>query len=571
MQAFLLLKKIMNKFLVSCTTALTILVSACQKEYVIDDNLKSQNKITSQCQFTKESAEQLFAQTLSRATYAEPQLRAFLKKVALELNDNDYNIFYPLTKNRKVADGKTFAEILQKYTNNNNELAQIEISAPLLNIFIPDLSLFDDSLSVNHLNIQDNNIPIYYKGKFYINGCITDSVSKETRGMFPLFHTFVVGESHRMKLKDGITRATGKASYTFVDDGYNPTKTHTYELSTRSRSYSYYDMYENYEEKFDASKNMIDTKYLPQETLEAFRKVGCGNGVLRTKMVYQLNHLDDFNTQKRNLDISVKDAVFRMKLNPNHYYWLSRHKEQEVAPGAYLSPYVKNEEYYDAGGDPDYDFVFKRLWTEGHFTFHITVITGTSKNVIALSISPKDLFTATIHVRRKHKTAFRRLHSWYSIDVKQLRSKWVYPQDKGTDLRFESWNPFDQTLQRSIYVSVLGTNAKNVNEKRKDESYMTRLKAGVEGSVTIPISKDGKGNPSINLSSDWEKQNTVQLTERVQIDVADNEILTGNRSYHFFSPSPIERIEGNKAYLTTELFGCFDMCIIPVKRSLTNR
>lgn len=45
-------KKNMNKFLVSCTTALTILVSACQKEYVIDDNLKSQNKITSQCQFT---------------------------------------------------------------------------------------------------------------------------------------------------------------------------------------------------------------------------------------------------------------------------------------------------------------------------------------------------------------------------------------------------------------------------------------------------------------------------------------------------------------------------------------
>ncbi|WP_456102817.1 hypothetical protein [Prevotella sp.] len=123
-------------------------------------------------------------------------------------------------------------------------------------------------------------------------------------------------------------------------------------------------------------------------------------------------------------------------------------------------------------------------------------------------------------------------------------------------------------MQRSIYVSVLGTNAKNVNEKRKDDTYMTRLKVGVEGSVTIPISTDGKGNPSIKLSSDWEKQHTVQLTERVQIDVADNEILTGNRSYHFFSPSPIERIEGNKAYLTTELFGCFDMCIMPVKGSL---
>ena len=561
----------MNKFLVSCTIALTILVSACQKESLQDGSLQSQSEVTDKSQLTKKNAELLFAQILSKATYAEPQLRGFLKKVALEQNDNDYNIFYPLAKNRTVTDGKTFAEILQKYTKNDKELAQIEKSAPLLNVFVPDLSLFDDSLSVNHLNTQDCNTPVYYNGKFYVDGSVTDSVSEETRGMLPLFHTFVVGESHRMKLKDGITRATSEASYTFVDDGYNPAKTHTYNPLTRNRSYYYGDMYEKYEERFDATKNTLDTTYLPKETLEAFKQVGSGNGVLRTKMVYQLNQLNDFNTQKRELDLSVKDIVFRMKLNPAHYYWLSRHREQKAAPGVYLSPYVKDGEYYDRGGDPDYNEVFNRLWTEGHFTFHITVVTGTSKTVTPISLSPKDLFTATIHVRRKHKTAFRASHSWYRIDVKELRSKWIYPHYINTDLRFESWNPFDQTLQRSIYVSVLGTNAKNVNEKRKDDTYMTRLKTGVEGSVTIPISKDGNGNPSIKLSSDWEKQHTVQLTERVQIDVADNEILTGNRSYHFFSPSPIERIEGNKAYLTTELFGCFDMCIMPVKGSLIKK
>ena len=37
---------------------------------------------------------------------------------------------------------------------------------------------------------------------------------RKTRGMLPFIHTFVVGESHRMKLKDGITRATSEASYT---------------------------------------------------------------------------------------------------------------------------------------------------------------------------------------------------------------------------------------------------------------------------------------------------------------------------------------------------------------------
>lgn len=279
----------MNKFLVSCTIALTILVSACQKESLQDGSLQSQSEVTDKSQLTKENAELLFAQILSKATYAEPQLRGFLKKVALEQNDNDYNIFYPLAKNRTVTDGKTFAEILQKYTKNDKELAQIEKSAPLLNVFVPDLSLFDDSLSVNHLNTQDCNTPVYYNGKFYVDGSVTDSVSEETRGMLPLFHTFVVGESHRMKLKDGITRATSEASYTFVDDGYNPAKTHTYNPLTRNRSYYYGDMYEKYEERFDATKNTLDTTYLPKETLEAFKQVGSGNGVLRTKMVYQLN------------------------------------------------------------------------------------------------------------------------------------------------------------------------------------------------------------------------------------------------------------------------------------------
>lgn len=87
------LKTFMNKFLVSCTIALTILVSACQKESLQDGSLQSQSEVTDKSQLTKKNAELLFAQILSKATYAEPQLRGFLKKVALEQNDNDYNIF----------------------------------------------------------------------------------------------------------------------------------------------------------------------------------------------------------------------------------------------------------------------------------------------------------------------------------------------------------------------------------------------------------------------------------------------------------------------------------------------
>ena len=45
----------MNKYLVSCTIALTILVSACQKESLQDGSLQSQSEVTDKSQLTKET------------------------------------------------------------------------------------------------------------------------------------------------------------------------------------------------------------------------------------------------------------------------------------------------------------------------------------------------------------------------------------------------------------------------------------------------------------------------------------------------------------------------------------
>lgn len=551
--------------------ALAIMLGACQNDGLLNENLQQSESITKKNQLTKEEAELEFSKTLSKACYAEPQLRSFLKDVALEENDNDHNIFYPLAKDRIVKEGKTFEEILKEYAKNPDNISAIENAAPLLNIFIPDLSLFQDSLSVENLNPKDANIPVYYQGKFYVDGNVTDSVSQETRGLLPLFHTFVVSDSHRMKLKEGLTRAINNDSYTFADDAYNPAKTPIYGASTRSRRVRHYELYEIYNQLFDANDNTIETSLLPKETLKAYNQVGNGDGAIRTGMAYRLNSLTEFNTKKRDLDLSVKDAVFRMKVNPNLYYLISRHKEQVATNGAFLSPYILPGSYYNEGGDPGYEEVFPLLWSDGKFTFRINVVTGNNVSNIVFAISPKDLFTTTMHLERKHRTFFRKSHAWYSINAAELRAKWIYPHYLGIDLRFDSWNPFEQTLQRAIYVSVLGSNAKNTHEYSYVNTYMTRFKAGFDGSASFPITKDGKGTASIRLSAEWEKQHTIQQTDRIQMEVTDNEISTGNHSYYFFGPSAIERIEGSKAYLTTELFGCFDMCILPVNRSLINR
>lgn len=50
--------------------------------------------------------------------------------------DNDYDIFYPLVKNKIVYDNQSLRDILLSYCKDENELVQIEQSLPLLNILV---------------------------------------------------------------------------------------------------------------------------------------------------------------------------------------------------------------------------------------------------------------------------------------------------------------------------------------------------------------------------------------------------------------------------------------------------
>ncbi len=62
----------MNKFLVSCTIALTILVSACQKESLQDGSLQSQSEVTDKSQLTKET--QPYLQSINNSSDGTTEL-----------------------------------------------------------------------------------------------------------------------------------------------------------------------------------------------------------------------------------------------------------------------------------------------------------------------------------------------------------------------------------------------------------------------------------------------------------------------------------------------------------------
>lgn len=539
-------------FLCSCTHDLT-------EEYQI--------YTTQHSSLTQTEAEKQFSTILSKAIFADPDIRSFLKREALLKKDNDHNVFYALTKDKQVSQNKTLYSALKSYAENSEDLDAIEAAAPLLNIFIPDLTVFSDTLSVEMLDITDGEIPVFNQGKFYVKGIVVDSVSTSPNQGLPLFHTFVVNQSHRMKIVNQGTRAAnGSLIYDFADDAYNP-QNNNYNSTTRARSF--YPIYEkeNLDEIYDYKNNFIDIKDFPSETLQAFKKVGNGNGVLRTMLTYNLDKIEDVNERERKYDDGVRDVIFRLKIDPALYYMISNHKNQ-TPNTTFLSPYIKPEHYKEGGNHLTIEEALQQLWSDGNFTFKINVVTGKESQLIQLAIKPQDLFAVTITGKYKHRTFFRKAKYWYYLDPHSLEPKWIYPHKSyGKDLRFSAWNPFKDALNRNIYVYVAGSETAITREISHTNTYIKKNKTDLSSTLKLPLKFIG-GEYSIGFDSSWEHQNTEQVTEKTILQTVDKDILTGNNRYSFFGASPISHVEGNKVYLNTYRYGCFDMCIIPVKKQL---
>ncbi len=550
-----------NLFLLSF---LLIQAYSCTKESLMPeltaDNFSKNEKVT----LSQQDAERKFSEILSKATFKEPALRAFLKNQALQKKDNDYNVFYPLTKNEIVTEDKTFFEVLRQYTNDEESLSDIERAAPLLNIFIPDLTLFDRSLSVDKLDVKDGDIPIFNRGRFYWNGVVIDSISEENAHALPIFHTFVVNESRRRIIKRGTTRSSGVAiEYDFADEAYNPKHT---KIQTRFSGVTTYEK-ESLSELLDPNKNYVPTSEFPTATLNVFNKIGAGNGVLRPMMYYNLNKIEDLNSDNASIDYNVSDVIYRMKIDPYIYSYISKIKE-----GSFQSPFVYDHFYYYKGNknEPSFEEIVKHLWSEGNFVFKINVVTGDYAQLITIAIPPQDLFSVTLKKWFKHKTWFsRREYKWWIVSS-DLGSKWIYPHKMGIDARLSPWNPKTESYKRTIFVSSAGSNTTLKKEVQVSNTVLKEKGGSVStgSKASFPIGVGATGEANINLTYSWENQNTDSYTSKVSIEVTDNDISLGNNSFNFFGSSPILKVNNNKVYLDTQRYGCFDMCIIPVNKNL---
>ena len=487
---------------------------------------RAQSKTINQAPLDQVTAQKKFAKALSKAVSNSLDVRKFLKAEAVAQFDNDYDIFYPLVKNKIVYDNQSLRDILLSYCKDENELVQIEQSLPLLNILVPDLSLFWD-FNAEKWNVDDKEVSVICRddkdNTLYENG---ENIGKMTTGDIPDFPCLVVKNNERMKVSSVKTRS-GEATYEFLSDAFDGSKR---KLQTR-----------HYEE---------DINLQPTEDLEAYVN---GSEIMS----------------------SVKDAWNEFKNVPNAYQrdYIYYGITKENKPGT-LNRYIREKLYrfriaanaYSAINDPTQDptlqdtqknkgyltneEIIQKIWTDGNFEFHFkSYISGEdSKEAmeakLTFTINPRDAFSLEkIHLKHKNSTAFRQSKNFYTVDGKNLRSKWIYPEksDKNADdLVFTlPWDLYNKSLSIFMFVEEWDKGQTITQEKSVVSEFINKADFSIEGSGSI-----GKVSLSTKLGYGFSHTKTVSNKATIQTTVESDPLGT----LYFQYNDPIIRDEINGTY-----------------------
>lgn len=487
---------------------------------------RAQSKTINQAPLDQVTAQKKFAKALSKAVSNSLDVRKFLKAEAVAQFDNDYDIFYPLVKNKIVYDNQSLRDILLSYCKDENELVQIEQSLPLLNILVPDLSLFWD-FNAEKWNVDDKEVSVICwddkDNTLYENG---ENIGKMTTGDIPDFPCLVVKNNERMKVSSVKTRS-GEATYEFLSDAFDGSKR---KLQTR-----------HYEE---------DINLQPTEDLEAYVN---GSEIMS----------------------SVKDAWNEFKNVPNAYQrdYIYYGITKENKPGT-LNRYIREKLYrfriaanaYSAINDPTQDptlqdtqknkgyltneEIIQKIWTDGNFEFHFkSYISGEdSKEAmeakLTFTINPRDAFSLEkIHLKHKNSTAFRQSKNFYTVDAKNLRSKWIYPEksDKNADdLVFTlPWDLYNKSLSIFMFVEEWDKGQTITQEKSVVSEFINKADFSIEGSGSI-----GKVSLSTKLGYGFSHTKTVSNKATIQTTVESDPLGT----LYFQYNDPIIRDEINGTY-----------------------
>lgn len=465
-----------------------------------------------------------FAKLLSQAASNSAEVRSFLKKEALAQFDNDYDVFYPLVKDKIVSGNQSFRDVLLSYCKEKNELTQIEQSLPLLNIMVPDLSLFWN-FSATSWNTNDKEVAVLCRddknNTLYENG---ENIGQLPMGEIPAFPCLVVKNNERMKVAS-VNARSGGATYEFVNDAFDGSnKAQTRHSDTDN------DLEATEDLNGYVNKDVVDTSI---KAWQEFKDVP--NAYQRDYIYYGIDRTNTPGTLNRN----IREKLYRFKINANAFKKIANADNDPK-----LQEYTQNKRYLSN------EEILQKVWTDGSFEFRFKSYIAEESNkevmehLLTFSIKPKDVFSIEkVHVRHKNSTLFRQSKNTYSVDISDLRSKWMYLEELNPNadnqLFILPWDLYSKALSIHLYVEEFDLGQTIEKTVTIVNEFTNKTDFSIEGGGSIDSVK-----LTAKLGYGFSHTNTSTSSTKVTTTVGSDELGT----LFFFFYDPIIRAESNNTY-----------------------
>lgn len=466
-----------------------------------------------------------FAKLLSQAASNSKEVREFLRNEALAQFDNDYDVFYPFAKNKIVSGNQKFRDVLLSYCEDESELTQIEQSLPLLNIMVPDLSLFWD-FKAETWDINNEEVAVLCRddenNALYENG---ENIGDMPKGEIPGFPCLVVKNNERMKVTNASTRS-GEPTYEFVSDAFDGTK----KVQTR-----HHDADNDLESTQDLNKYVGKGDDVTPSLIKAWEEFkNVPNACQRDYIYYGIDRTNSPGTLNRN----IREQLYRFRISANAFGKIAdADNDPKLVETTQESRYLSNEE------------ILQRIWTDGRFEFRFKSYIAEEDSKTAMehlftfSVKARDVFSIEkVHLQHRNSTMFRRSKNTYSVDINNLRSKWIYPRalnPNGDNQIFTlPWDVYSRALSLHLFVEefdlsqTIEKTQTVVNEFTVKTDFSTETTEGSDTKTTVK-SSHGFSNTTTTTS-------TVKTTTTVG---SDN---LGTLSFFFYDP--VIRDESNGTY-----------------------
>ncbi|WP_455673324.1 hypothetical protein [Phocaeicola sp.] len=453
------------------------------------------------------TAQKNFAVILSKAVYNNANLRQFIKDEAIKQFDNDYDIFYPFVKDKEVANGETFREILLAYCANEEELNQIEDALPLLNILVPDLS-FVGAFNAEKWDLTDNEVAVSYaKGNknavLYANG---DSITSLAPNELPDFPLLVVKENERMNIT-GSTRSAGGTTYSygFVSEVFNGSL-------KKAQSRASWDM----DIAQESAEPFVKASELDPMVIAAYNEFKQNKKTVdRDYLYYGLN-----NSKSRNgaLNTYMREFLYKFTISPSKYFMIADQDGDPKLNGG-ASGSTSNKK-----GELPQDEILKRIWTDGKFEIYMDVYVGKRSSTslphtLTFSVSPQQLFQVDkIHVDKRHKTAFRHSKYTYTVKAENLKSKWVLASAATglmSDVIIEPWDLSSQSLIINMVIYERDDEQTIEKQYSVKTEYTNKADFSFDGSVIEFPLKVGYGFTAVTTRTESMKVTTQKNSDNL--------------------------------------------------------